>query len=82
MLVAPSHLAHHGVGLPTRELLLGWASDGFVVAPKSQNPLRGRFQGAKVLGGEQFTLHDRKVDLELSEPFGVHRLVDGNHPGG
>jgi hypothetical protein len=79
--IARSHPGQQGLEMRARELPLERTRDAFVVALKLQKPLLDRFEAREVVGGERFALHDREVDLDLIEPAGVHRPVDGKHPG-
>ena len=53
----------------------------FVVGLESQQPLFELGQRTEVVGGENFSLNDRQVDLDLVEPTGMDRGVDQNGVG-
>src|SRR6516162_686189 len=52
-----------------------------VVGLESQQPLFELGQRTEVVGGENFSLNDRQVDLDLVEPTGMDRGVDQNGVG-
>jgi len=45
----------------------------FVVGLESQPPLLELARRTEVVGGENFSLNDRQVDLDLVEPTGMDR---------
>jgi len=53
----------------------------FVVGLESQQPLLELAQRTEVVGGENFSLNDRQVDLDLVEPTGMDRGMDQNGIG-
>ena len=56
-------------------------STAFVVGLKSKQAFLELGQGTEVIGGQNFSLNDRQVDLDLVEPTGVDRSVDQNGIG-
>lgn len=60
----------------TVELPIERLGEALIMILEIKNPVAQDFQIREIVGGENFSLDDRKVDFDLVEPTGVDRTVD------
>jgi hypothetical protein len=53
----------------------------FIALLETQQSVLQLSQRAEIVGRENLALHDREINLDLIEPAGVYRSVDGNNRG-
>ena len=53
----------------------------FIALLETQESVLQLSQREEIVGCENLALHDREINLDLIEPAGVHRSVDGNYRG-
>jgi hypothetical protein len=53
----------------------------FIAFLETQESVLQRSQRPEIVGRENLALHDREINLDLIEPAGVHRSVNGNNRG-
>ena len=63
------------------ELPFERCGDALVVTLEAEEALLDVLKRGEVVGSESFALDNREVDLDLVEPTGVDRAVDGDQRG-
>lgn len=70
-----------GIEIGAGEFPLEGDGDLLVILLETKEAVFKFGQRCKIVWSEDFALDDREVDLDLVEPTGVNRAMDGNHVG-
>src|SRR5215469_5889327 len=76
-----SELLHELAEVGPGEFPFEGGGDGLIVALEAQESVYDGLKRGEVVGDQDFTLNDRKIDLDLVEPAGVDWGVDQHQVG-
>src|SRR6516162_4070057 len=76
-----SELFHEQAEVGPGEFPFEGGGDGLIVALEAQESVFDSLERGEVIGDQDFTLDDRKIDLDLVEPAGVDWGVDQHQVG-
>jgi hypothetical protein len=75
------HFVHHVIEVGSGEFPFERRGDGLVISLETKQPILNFFERGEVVRCEHLSLDNGEVDLNLIEPTGMDRAVDGHDFG-